>query len=180
MAEDGDIKIYVGRRENENDEFETLSDNIKRNAQNGNSEKAKKLGELMAQVKPTEELTESSGLDLTASVLYQTRVLLTFVAEYVVQKNIGDKFLSDAVSSAMYDYLKANERGYYDNISDGSAFTFYLLALNKDGNLSDNVGKEFAMRCSIKSAEIESFGSKVFEYGIAKFTKLIEQAQFSK
>lgn len=180
MAEDGDIKIYVGRKDSENDEFENLSEDIKRNIQNGNNEKAKQLGEMMAKVKPTDELTKESDINFTASVLYQTRVLLTFVAEYTVQKNIEDKLLADAVSASMYNYLKANEKGYYDNISDASAFTFYLLALNKDGNMSENVGKEFAMRCSLKSDEIVKFGSKVFEYGIEKFTKLIEQSQFSK
>ncbi len=180
MAEDGDIKIYVGRKDIENEEFEALSEDIKRNEQNGNSEKAKQLGEKLAGVKPTDELTQNCGIDFTAAVLYQSRVLLTFVAEYVVQKNIGDAFLSDAVSSAMYDYLKVNEKGYYDNISDGSAFTFYLLALNKGGNLSENIGREFALRCSLKSSEIEKLGSEIFEYGIEKFTKLIDEAQFNK
>ena len=99
-----------------------------------NIDKAKALGKRLAKIRPD---CKKLGLDIgrmPAAELYCVRVLLTFTAEYAVQKYVLSDTLIDAVSASMYDYLKAEETGYYNNISDGSAFTFYLLALKKSGD----------------------------------------------
>lgn len=178
MADDRDIKIYVKNGMSETNEFESLSDDIMRHVSNGNRDKAAELGASMAKIKAEDNVVDLSNLNLSAAQLYQVRVLLTFVAEYSVQKNISVEFLSDTVSTAMYDYLKSNERGYYDNISDGGAFTFYLLALKKNGDTARNIGEQFAMLCRINKSEFVELGSKIFTSAENFFTDMIKSVNF--
>ena len=178
MADDSDIKIYVRKGMSETNEFASLTDDILRHVSNGNRDKATQLGTKMAKIKAEDNITDLGKYNLTASMLYQARVLMTFTAEYCVQKNISVSILSDAVSTAMYDYLKANEKGYYDNISDGGAFTFYLLALKKSGNTAQNIGEQFAMLCGINKTEIVDLGKIIFTDAEKYFTEMIDNAGF--
>lgn len=178
MADDRDIKIYVKKGTEESVEFDALSEDIRRHIANGNRDKAVELGSKMAALKPEDGTVAIHTTGLPAAELYQIRVLFTFVAEYTVRKNINDKFLADTISSAMYDYLKNNEKGYYDNISDGGAFTFYLLALSKDGDIAENIGEQFAKRCSINNDEIKKFGAEIFTKAYALFSQMIQDAVF--
>lgn len=178
MADDRDIKIYVKNGMSETTEFEAISDDILRHVSNGNKEKAIDLGVRMAKIKAEDGIIDLSGYKLSAAQLYQVRVLLTFIAEYSVQKNIPVDFLSDTVSTSMYDYLKANEKGCYDNISDGGAFTFYLLALKKFGDTATNVGEQFAMLCGINKPDIIKLGAEIFETARSHFSEMIKNTDF--
>ncbi len=180
MADDRDIKIYVKKSTTETSEFRSLTEEIRAHIDNGNRDKAIALGEKMARVKPEDNIVDLSGFNLTSALLYQIRVLLTFIAEYSVQKNIAVDFLSDTASSAMYDYFKANERGYYDNISDGGAFTFYLLALKKGGDPVQNIGEQFSMLCGISWPEIVDLGKRIYTDGTRYFENMIESVTFEE
>ena len=180
MNDDRDIKIYVKNGMSETTEFESISDVILRHASNGNKDKAAELGAKMAKIKAEDNVIDLSKYKLSASQLYQVRVLLTFVAEYAVQNNIKEKFLSDTVSNSMYDYLKKNESGYYDNISDGGAFTFYLLALKKFGDTAQNIGEQFAMLCGINKPEFHKLGADIFTAAEKFFTEMIAETKFEK
>lgn len=178
MADDRDIKIYVKKSMTETTEFMCLTDEIQYQISNGNRDKALALGEKMGKIKPEDKVVDLSGFNLTAALLYQVRVLLTFTAEYSIQKNIPNEFLADTASSALYDYLKANESGYYDNISDGGAFTFYLLALKEGGDAAENIGKQFAKLCNISWPEIADLGKRIFTEATAFFDKMIDEVNF--
>ena len=78
----------------------------------------------------------------------------------------------------MYDYLKTEEKGYYDNISDGSAFTFYLLALKKDGDTARNIGEQFAKRCGMNNEEYSDMGANFFLKAQELFSKIIDETEF--
>ena len=100
-----------------------------------------------------------------------------FMMEHLCRK-IEQEALADAVSSSMYDYLKTEESGYYDNISDGSAFTFYLLALKKDGDTARNIGEQFAQRCGINNEEYSDMGANFFIKAQELFSKIIDETEF--
>ena len=178
MADDRDIKIYVKKTDGETGEFQTLTEDIRRHISNGNRDKAVSLGEKMAAIKPEDKVFGFDQYNLSAAQLYQIRVLLTFIAEYSIQKNISVPFIADTTGSAMYDYLKNNESGYYDNISDGGAFTFYLLALKKSGDTALNIGTEFSKRCGINKPEMVNFGIDIFNRALAFFDGMIDAAAF--
>ncbi len=178
MAEDRDIKIYEGKGNSDLNDILRISEDIERNKQNGNIDKAKALGKRLAKIRPDcQKLVLDVG-NMPAAELYCVRVLLTFTAEYALRKYISSDTLGDAVSAAMYDYLKAEERGYYDNISDGSAFTFYLLALKKSGDTAKNIGEQFAKRCGINNDEYVSLGSEIFIKALELYSNIIDEAEF--
>lgn len=179
MAEDRDIKIYVGKEISELNDFQQISDDIDRNKKNGNIEKAKSLGVRLAKIRPDCKKLGLKCDNLPASELYCIRVLLTFTAEYAVRKYIASETLADEVSSSMYDYLKTEESGYYDNISDGSAFTFYLLALQKGGDTAKNIGEQFACRCGTNHGEYAENGAEIFRLAQDLFSKIIAEADFA-
>lgn len=179
MAEDRDIKIYDGGKASEQNDLQRISEDLDRHKRNGNNEKAKALGKRLAKIRPD---CKKLGLDIgrmPASELYCVRVLLTFTAEYAVQKFIMSDTLADAVSASMYDYLKTEEKGYYDNISDGSAFTFYLLALKKSSDTAENIGEQFAQRCGINSDEYVAFGAEIFNKSLELYSKIIDETEFA-
>lgn len=178
MAEDRDIKIYVKKSMTETGEFQAINDEVQLHLANGNRDKAIALGQQMAKIKPEDGIVDLSGFNMTAALLYQVRVLLTFVAEYSIQKNVSVDFLADTASAAMYEYLKTNESGYYNNISDGAAFTFYLLALKKGGDAATNIGEQFSMLCNISWQEIIDLGKRVFVQASEHFDNMIKETIF--
>ena len=180
MGEDRDIKIYVKGENSESNDFVRISDGIDRNKRNGNSDKAKQLGIRLAKVKPDSAELEAFCRNMPAAELYCVRVLLTFTAEFSIRNGIHSDILADAVSTSMYDYLKTEEKGYYDNISDGSAFTFYLLALKKDGNPSHNIGEQFAKRCGTNRIEYAQKGAEIFDRASELFSRMIEETGFEE
>ncbi len=180
MADDRDIKIYVKKPMTETSEFKILTEEIQTHISNGNRDKAIALGEKMAKTKPEDNIVDLGEFNATSALLYQIRVLFNFIAEYSIQNNIGVEFLADSASSAMYNYFKTNEIGYYNNISDGAAFSFYLLALKKDGNAAENIGKQFSMLCGINRQEIADLGERIFTDGTRYFDNMIKEVTFEE
>ena len=178
---DEDIKIYEKKSSSDTSEFDRLIEKIDFNRLNGNKEKAEKLGALFAVLRPDDEalgITDNSR-KLTSPVLYQARVFITFLCGRVTREKINDQFLSDTVRNAMYNYLKENEAGYYKNITDGAAFSFYRVALKKAGVPEEIVGKEFAKLCgSSKSEELTELGKTVYLKTVSYAELLIEKCDF--
>lgn len=178
---DEDIKIYIKKSSSDISEFDCLIENIDFNRSNGNKEKAEKLGVLFAVLRPDDEvlgITDSSR-SLTSSVLYQARVLITFLCGRIAKEKISNQFLSDTVRSSMYRYLKENEEGYYKNITDGAAFSFYRVAFKKPGEAQDIIGREFAELCGFsKSDELVSLGKKIYIKTVGYAESLIEKCDF--
>ncbi len=178
---DRDIKIYHSKKSSEISEFEHLVKSIDFNRLNGNEEKAEKLGAFLAGIRPTDEglnITVPSK-EMTANVLYQSRVLITFLCETVVKNNIPDIHLKDTIKNALYDYLKENEKGYYNNIADGAAFSFYIIAINKFGEAKNAIGKEFAKLCgSAKNELLISLGESIYSNTISYVESLIAKCEF--
>lgn len=178
MAEDRDIKIYIGKNAREANDFQQISEQIEQNRQNGNIEKATLLGQSLAKIKPDSSEMQLDCRNMAATELYCIRVLLTFTAEYIIRQSVNSEIVADAISTAMYSYLKTAEPGYFDNISDGSAFTFYLLALKKDGDTAHNIGEQFAGRCGTGREEYINLGAQIFQTASTLFTDMINKVNF--
>lgn len=81
----------------------------------------------------------------------------------------------------MYEKIEKMSPGFYDNIANGAAFTFYYLALQKGGNLSENIGDAFAMLCSVKNKEsFVKAGSTVWNIAVDLIEKEIEKVKFEE
>ena len=178
---DGDVKIYVGKAESEASDFDGLAKDIGFHKENGNIQKAQRLGAAMADLKPDDKRL---GIlrpddDLTSPILYQARVLITFLCGRCARENIKAPIITDTVRTAMYDRLKENEHGYYTNIADGAAFSFYRLALKKEGDKAQLVGNEFAKLCgSANDASLKELGSRIYTDAVAYLINIIKECDF--
>lgn len=155
---DSDIKIYGDTsKTNFGMEFSDTLEAMNHHRQNGNIEKAKHLGKALAALSPTG--TGPMGLDLenilpkkflVQDVLYQIKVLIMFAAEAITEVRITYPQLAATAINAMYDTLSETSPGFYRNLTDGSAFSFYYLAARKNGDMAKNIGDAFAMLCNVK------------------------------
>lgn len=178
---DGDIKIYKKSQDSEASDFDGLAKKIDFHKENGNNKKAQFLGEAFANLKPTDPelgLLPSVGAS-PAAILYQARVLITFLCGRAAKEELHSQILIDTAINTMYDWLKENEAGYYNNITDGAAFSFYRLALKKEGDKAQSIGKEFAKLCaSPKDEELIELGSEVYIKTLKHLRRLIADCKF--
>ena len=154
---DNDIKIYTKGADISSANLSTVFEAINLHRGNGNLEKAKLLGQRLSTITPE---SEKNGLSidfknilpqrfLSQDIMYQIKVLLIFAAESLLQVEIPVPQLATTAINALYDSLRETSPGFFKNISDGAAFTFYYLAMKKGGNITENIGKAFSMLCSV-------------------------------
>lgn len=186
---DNDVKIYHSKSElnKAGNDFTVAFDAVIAHRTNGNIDKARKLGEILATIAPTGN-GDGIIVDLkdhlapryfAPDILYQIKVLLVFACETLLQIELPVSVVSTTAISSMYEKIKVISPGFYDNISNGAAFTFYYLAIQKEGNLSDNIGEAFAMLCSVKNKEgFISAGKTVWNLAVDIIEKEIEKTGF--
>lgn len=187
---DNDIKIYTkGTDLSSTANLSTVFEAINLHRANGNLEKAKLLGQKLATITPE---SEKSGLSidftnilpqryLSQDIMYQIKVLLIFAAESLLQVEIPVPQLATTAINALYDSLRETSPGFFKNISDGAAFTFYYLAMKKGGNITENIGKAFSMLCSVSKNNdgCIAAGETVWNVAVDLVEKEIKNAGFA-
>lgn len=188
---ENDVRIYVSKKEmNKNaSEFSGNFDAVMRQRANGNIDKARKLGAVLATIAPTGDgdgifvnlKDHLSPKFFVQDILYQIRVLLVFACETLLQIELPTELLSTTAIASMYDAMEKDAPGFYSNIANGAAFTFYYLAIQKGGDISANIGEAFAMLCSVKNKD--SFvlaGKTVWNIAVDVIEKEIEKADIKE
>lgn len=160
---ENDVRIYVSKKEMNKmaGEFAGTFDSVMRHRANGNIDKAHKLGATLATIAPTDggdgifvNLKDHlSQKFFVPDILYQIRVLLVFACETILQMELPSELLSTTAIASMYTALEKDMPGFYSNIANGAAFTFYYLAIQKGGDISENIGEAFAMLCAVKNKD---------------------------
>ena len=188
---ENDVKIYVSKKEMNRSasEFSGNFDAVMRHRANGNIDKARRLGAALATIAPTSDgdgifvnlKDHLSPKFFVQDILYQIRVLLVFACETILQIELPSELLSTTAISSMYHAIEEGTPGFYSNISNGAAFTFYYLAVQKGGDISENIGEAFAMLCSVKNKD--SFvlaGKTVWNIAVDIIEKEIEKADIQQ
>lgn len=172
------IKIYNGAKKDDNAEMATVIEVMKEHRANGNIDKAKALGKRLGELDlDIEELL--SPKFMKSDIIYQIKVLLVFAAELNLQMLISAPMLSTTAINAMYDRIQKNSSGFYSNISDGVAFSFYYAGVRDGGDIAEGIGKTFAMLCSAENNDsfVEA-GVKVYNEALKTIEKEIASADF--
>ncbi len=185
---DNDIKIYTKGADISSANLSTVFEAINLHRGNGNLEKAKLLGQRLSTITPE---SEKNGLSidfknilpqrfLSQDIMYQIKVLLIFAAESLLQVEIPVPQLATTAINALYDSLRETSPGFFKNISDGAAFTFYYLAMKKGGNITENIGKAFSMLCSVSKNNdgCIAAGETVWNIAVDLVEKEIKNAGF--
>lgn len=178
-ANDEDIKIFHPKKTEtagpDLAELALLMDNFR---SNGNMEKASALGRKLADLKP-ETICPNEAGKLKTNEVRQLRALIVFSVQIALQKYMQHPMLTSQVVNAMYSEISETAPGFFANISDGSSFTFYFLSVRKNRNISESIGKNYAMLCDRDNDEYyESLGERVFTLTDFKVCDMIEEAEF--
>lgn len=187
---ENDVKIYISKNElNKNCEIAAAVNDVRLHRANGNLEKARRLGEALATIAPTSD-GENISVNLrehlaprffAQDILYQIKVMLVFASETLIQLELPVSILSTAAIAAMYEKMERLTPGFYKNISNGAAFTFYYLALQKGGDLAENIGEAFAMLCDVKNKDsFVAAGKTVWNIAVDLIAKEIEKVSFEE
>lgn len=164
--DDSDIKIFAGKaKEDDNSEIFRLAEETKRHRDNGNSEKARRIGVLLAE-KETAALSDPSLKKFTGDpeILYEIKVLSVFTAESSAHIYMPNAILATTAVNGIYDSLQAQFPGFYKNITCGTEFSFYYLNLRRGVEVEENIGKTFAMLCEDENnGELASLGAAIYK-----------------
>lgn len=188
MAEN-DVKIYSGRSNSSaREQMGEIFDMINYHQQKGNFEKARELGKRLSTLSPDGDdgllvdTNEHFDQAPTQGVLFQLKVLLTFAAETIIQQEIHPNFLSIMAINAMHDEISNKHPNFFKSMTDGAAFTFYCLALKREGDIAENVGEAFAMLLGAKDDRdmYINIGKKVWAEGCRIVREEIESFNFAK
>lgn len=185
---ENDVRIYVSKKDMNKSaaEFAGNFDAVMRQRANGNIDKARRLGEVLATVAPTDDgdgifvnlRDHLSPKFFVQDILYQIRVLLVFACETLLQMELPTELLSTTAIASMYNAMEKHMPGFYSNIANGAAFTFYYLALQKGGDISENMGEAFAMLCSVKNKDSYVLAGKtVWNIAVDIIGKEIDKAE---
>lgn len=186
---ENDVKIYKSKSElnKSGSDLSSAFDDVLVHRTNGNLDRARALGEILATITPTgsgdgiivDLKDHLSQKYFAPDILYQIKVLLVFACETLLQIEIPVSVVSTTAITAMYNKIKDLSPGFYDNIANGAAFTFYYLAIQKGGDLSQNVGEAFAMLCGVKNREgFVNAGKTVWNIAVDIVEKEIDKAGF--
>jgi len=185
--DDSDMKIFnpgTDCPEEDANDLGNLAALLECHRQNGNTEKAKSLGERLAVLTPDTssgidlyDLLE--GADLPDEVMNQVRILLVFTAQNTLHEQLCPPLLSSCAVNAMYDKLVETEPAFYDGISDGAAFTFYALSVRKGEDVDENIGENFAMLCGNENnAAYRLLGTKTYQTARSLITRIVDEYNF--
>ena len=161
---DSDIKIFDPEQDGQKpcDDLEAIAAQTEQLRESGDLTRAKRLGRELAALSAHSpelgELARSFALSLTPEREQHLHVLMVFSGQQALRALLP-KLLSEAAITAMNNYLINRSKEFWDTISDGSAFTQYLLAA-ADGMA---VGAAFARVCGQEdNPDLRALGAALF------------------
>jgi len=168
--EHDDIKIFAPEAAGEpphNEDLDNLAAETEALRESGNLDAAKRLGRelaaLSAQSPELVALSQSFGFTLTPAREQQLHVLMVFSGQHSLRAKLP-QLLYEAALTSMNNYLINHSKAFWDTISDGSAFTQYLLAapMHKTAQ-AQSVGEAFARMCGQEdNPDLRQLGATVF------------------
>ena len=169
--ENDDIKIFAPEADfgpPHAGELDNLAAETEALRESGNLDAAKRLGRelasLSAQSPELLALSQSFGFALTPAREQQLHVLMVFSGQHALRAQLT-QLLAEAAVTTMNNYLINRAKPFWDTISDGSAFTQYLLvAPMLSSARAETVGDAFARMCGQEdNADLSKLGATVFE-----------------
>ena len=178
---DDDIKIFhPSKKEGASADLAELALLMDNYRSNGNMEKAKKLGEKLADLSP-EVICPEDASRLNTNEVRLLRALMVFSAQLSLHKYLPHQMLASQAINAMYSKIAKLHQGLFENISDGSSYTFYYLSVRKNKDVEENIGKNYAMLCGREKDDFYSLlGTRVYNLTDKAVCDMIEESEFKE
>lgn len=184
--EDNDIKIFVAKSKKDSDDSVALIEEMNAQRANGNIQKAKELGNYLAErFLNTDELKSAlegavGSLDYPEKIIHQIKILIFFTAELCIDRLLPNTLLMSTATNTIYDIIVDRAGDFYTTFSDGVEYGFYYLAIKQE-NYINEMGKAFAMLCGKKGNEtLEQLGRDIFVLVAHEIDATIRQYEFVK
>lgn len=175
---DEDVKIYSSKAAEPSGDMSKVLDDMREHRNNGNLLKAKELGRKLGSVQHDFEKLVAQKY-MKPDIIYQMKALYVFSAEANLQIFVYDPLLYTTAINSMYEEIQKCEEGFYKNISDGVAYSFYYSEMKKGGDIVQNIGKAFAMLCAASGSDgFAQTGSQLYKLFAEDVEKEIEKTDF--
>ena len=148
MFDDNDIKIAGSRPSLSVDaarENDDVKNEIMRAKSQGDFDKAKVLGEQMAEKLLRDDGPVAFGIADGLEDLVARRELLAFTITVGFDRFCTSSVVAAAAYGAFCDHLKALDKSIYEKLSEHGAFSFYYLAYRRGGEIERRMGQTYAM-----------------------------------
>ena len=178
--EDADIKIAGGSFKSEpgsasKQADRELEEEIRRQKELGNIEKAYQLGALLAQEVAASDGEFVFGEDESEdmNLFIQRRLLLSFTVCHGLDLYTRSWLVATTALNQFYDTLKKENNFLYDDLSKSGEISFYYLCVRKGRNVSNAIGKTFARLCKKESSTVyQELGEALY----LRFLDVVEDA----
>ncbi len=151
VKDDSDVKIFIpSKRADKDGGVLSYVEGMNHHRQNGNVEKAKQLGEYIAELAFESGLSEniSDEIFFTDEFYSQLCALMLFSAEAALNYYLPSQQLSATAINSLHERLIEKNHPVYDNVMSSPAFSFYYLSVRKGGtDIPTDIGEAFAMLC---------------------------------
>ncbi|MBQ9946354.1 MAG: hypothetical protein IJO68_07515 [Clostridia bacterium] len=189
FIEDSDMKIVGSKKLTKEDGFDVIQlvEETKAQRFNGNWAKAKALGANIVsafsyKAAPDDllQLIKEHNIEVTDELLLQMKILTVFSAEFCIDSFLPSSMLSTVAVGELYEVLENISPEFYEELSKSTAFSFYYLCLDKDGEEADRcIGEQFAGICGKKGDKAYvSLGAELHKINVKVFRKAIQTFRF--
>ena len=186
--EDLDIKIFSPIKKAPTQEPVVIADEMKRLVISGNIDKAKKLGEAIADSFPESAkkkefftiATQCGVEDFTRAIKNQAIILAVFTAEYCLNNFMPDSILSTTALSTLYATLTLESPALYNDLLASTAFSFYYMNIDDKNADPTVIGKTFAVLCDMDDCDcIKKCGETIFKTCLEQYKAMAKSVEFN-
>lgn len=184
--DDSDVKIF--KKEKRDDKFDEIGLISKMNEErgNGNIDKSKRLGSYLASIFLDKDVLLQKlrpiigDKEYTKAESFQIKILMFFAAEYQLNSLLPNNILRNTAINALYDDIHDKAEEFYKEFSDGAEYSFYYLAVRKNDDISQNIGKCFSMLCGKgkENEEYASLGPELWSGVLEEVEEIIRRYEF--
>ncbi len=180
-CDDSDMKIAPDRPSELFDLSEGAASAFVREKSNGNMEKARLLGQSLAQ----ELGKERGGLPYFGVGIFdddrslsQRRLLYTYIVSRVIEDTAPNSIVAQSALSAFYDQIQRETPEYYAAVTDSAALSLYILAGRSEPDDYNALGRTFAQLCGREEDPVFChYGRELALYFAVKCTQAVLRAQ---
>lgn len=146
--DDSDMKIAGSEPKLDAEQAaEDEANDLKIQRENGNVEKANRLGAELCNKFIDKDGISAFGSDKEepAAFTTQRRLLLAFAVDTTVENTVKNSIQRDVIIKSFYDNLKKVLPAFYDDLNKSGSFSFYTLCVRRGVDIEKYVGDTFAM-----------------------------------
>ena len=177
--DDSDIKIAPSKGVGKNvaDDTAGIEIDLESQKENGNIERAKKLGLDIASLFDAQKY---KNITKSPDNITQAKLLLAFTTFFETETEIKNSILLKSCQYEITSSIKSEYPELYQNMVNSPAFTMYYLCVRTEDDIANEIGKTYAKLVGDKdSVELSTEGREIFLKFKTDIDEIIKNTKFS-